>query len=213
MAVKRALIVVHRWLGVALCLPVLTWFASGIVMMYWGFPAVTAADRLERSPALDAATIRLSPADAAAVTNVDRPTQIRVNTFDSRPVYRIRAGAAEAVVYADTGEPLREVPRAAVDRIASAWTGQPVSAARVSAIDEVDQWTIQSRVRDVRPLWKYSWPDGQEVYVSQASGDVVQYTTRGSRWAAYVGAIPHWLYFTPLRRHGPQWTQVVIWLS
>jgi hypothetical protein len=41
----------------------------------------------------------------------------------------------------------------------------------------------------------------------------VQYTTRGSRIAAYFGAIPHWLYFTPLRKRGRQWSRVVIWAS
>jgi hypothetical protein len=38
----------------------------------------------------------------------------------------------------------------------------------------------------------------------------VQYTTAASRLGAYLGAIPHWLYFTPLRRHPPAWTRVVI---
>ena len=33
--------------------------------------------------------------------------------------------------------------------------------------------------------------------------EVVQYTTTGSRLGAYVGAIPHWFYFTPLRENGP----------
>jgi hypothetical protein len=28
-----------------------------------------------------------------------------------------------------------------------------------------------------------------------------------------VGAIPHWLYFTPLRKHGLEWSRVVIWSS
>jgi len=51
--VKRALIFVHRWLGVALCLIFLLWFPSGIGMMYWDFPSVGSADRLEHSPALD----------------------------------------------------------------------------------------------------------------------------------------------------------------
>ena len=38
----RVAIFVHRWLGVALCLLFLLWFASGIGMMYWTFPEVTA---------------------------------------------------------------------------------------------------------------------------------------------------------------------------
>lgn len=61
---KRSLIVVHRWLGVALCLIFLLWFPSGLVMMYWDFPSISPGDRLERSPALDASQIRLSPAEA-----------------------------------------------------------------------------------------------------------------------------------------------------
>ena len=65
----------------------------------------------------------------------------------------------------------------------------------------------------LRPLWKYSWPNGEQVYVSETSGEVVQYTTTGSRLGAYVGAIPHWLYFTPLRKHGLEWSRVVIWSS
>jgi len=38
-------------------------------------------------------------------------------------------------------------------------------------------------------------------------------TTGSSRRWAYAGAVLHWLYFTPLRRHGPLWTQVIIWSS
>jgi hypothetical protein len=97
-------------------------------------------------------------------------------------------------------------------RVASAWTGQPASEATVEPID-VDQWTVQGAFRSLRPLWKYSWPDGNQVYVSQASGEVVQYTTTASRRGAYLGAIPHWLYFTPLRKHQLAWTRVVIWAS
>ena len=54
---KRALIFVHRWMGVLFCLLFLTWFASGIVMMYWQYPEVTPDDRLSRAPALDASRI------------------------------------------------------------------------------------------------------------------------------------------------------------
>src|SRR6266540_7359277 len=78
--VKRFLIFVHRWLGVVLCLVFLLWFPSGIGMMYWDFPSVSAADRLERSPALDPATIRLSPAQAwATLARPEPPSAVRLN--------------------------------------------------------------------------------------------------------------------------------------
>jgi PepSY-associated transmembrane protein len=206
----RFAIFVHRWLGVALCIFFLLWFPSGIGMMYWGYPSVSAGDRLERSPVLEPSTIRLSPEEAyAKVDTGSPPSSIRLNTFDGRPVYRF--GSA-AVVYADTGEERLDITPELRDRVAASWVGQPVSAATVESADEVDQWTVGGVFR-FRPLWKYSWPDGQQVYVSERSGEVVQYTTTGSRLGAYVGAIPHWFYFTPLRKYGAEWSRVVIWSS
>jgi hypothetical protein len=41
----------------------------------------------------------------------------------------------------------------------------------------------------------------------------VQYTTTASRLGAYAGPITHWFYFTPLRKHGLEWSKVVIWSS
>ncbi len=117
------------------------------------------------------------------------------------------------MLYADTGEEQGEVSTEMVQRLASAWTGQPVSSASVEEITEVDQWTLQTRLGELSPVFKYSWPNGEQLYVSQATGEVVQYTTTMSRIGAYLGPIPHWFYFTPLRKHGPEWSRVVIWSS
>ncbi len=73
---------------------------------------------------------------------------------------------------------------------------------------EPDQWTVEGRLRTMRPLYKYSFDDGQQVYVS-GDAQVVQYTTSESRFWAYLGAIPHWFYFTSFRVHQPQWFQFV----
>jgi hypothetical protein len=211
---KRAAIFVHRWLGVAVCLFFLLWFPSGIGMMYWDFPSVTAADRLDRSAALDPSTIRLSPAEAYAVLNqTQAPAEARLNTLDGRPVYRFRTGSAESLVFADTGARQTEVPDALIERVASTWVGQPATTARLATLDDADQWTVQGSFRAQRPLRKFSWPNGEQVYVSQPSGEVVQYTTTASRVGAYLGPIPHWLYFTPLRKHQPAWSRLVIWSS
>jgi hypothetical protein len=210
----RYVIVVHRWLGVALCLFFLLWFPSGIGMMYWDFPGVSTGDRLDRSPALDPAAIRVSPAEAYAATGWSQPpSQARLNTFDGRPVYRFRAGRGESLVYADTGVLQTAVSSDLVARVASAWVGQPAAAASIATLDDADQWTVQGTFDAQRPLSKFSWPDGEQVYVSRASGEVVQYTTTASRIGAYLGPIPHWIYFTPLRTHPPAWSRLVIWSS
>jgi hypothetical protein len=211
---KRSLVFAHRWLGVLACLLFLTWFLSGIGMMYWDYPAVTPADRLAHSPALDVSRIIVSAADAyASLNDPEPPVDVRLNSFDGRPVYRFCTGPREAIVYADTGEHQNAASADMMGRIAAAWTGQPARAATAVSVDVADQWTLKGSLRTMRPLWKFSWPSGEQVYVSQSSGEVVQFTTSGSRLRAFLGPIPHWFYFTPFRRHGLQWTRLVIWSS
>jgi len=210
---KHTLIFVHRWLGVVLCLLFLLWFPSGFVMMYWDYPSIKAADRLAHTAAIDPASLKFSPAEAAAKAQVDRPGAVRLTTFAGRPVYRFGGRGDVTVVYADTGDEQAEISQNDVAKIAMMWTGQSPNTAKVEAVEQSDQWTLQNRVRDLQPLWKFSWPDGQQLYVSEGTGEVIQYTTSASRLAAYFGAIPHWLYFPPLRRNGPMWNKVVIWSS
>ena len=212
---KRSLIFVHRWLGVALSVIFLLWFASGIVIMYWSYPDVTAGDRLQRAPVLDPTTITVSPEDAYTALGRDQsPAAVCLNSFDGRPVYRFDGGcggSGGAIVFADDGTSPR-IDEATIDRAAAAWTGLPVSAAVKEPVEEVDQWTV-GELRTVRPLYKYSWPDGQQVYVNGNTAEVAQYTTTASRFWAYLGAIPHWLYFTPLRKHPAEWFSFVVWSS
>ena len=211
---KKALVFVHRWMGVLFCLLFLLWFTSGIVMMYWTYPQVSAADRLNHAPPLDPSKIRLSPQEAFARLQIDEPVnEVRVVTFDGRPAYRFRFERGESMIYADDGSATDDFPPEMTLRIASAWTGQPPGAASVEENTQEDQWTVSDEFRNLRPLLKYTWPDGEEVYVSTVTGDVVQYTTRVSRLGAYFGAIPHWLYFTQLRKRARNWSKTVIWAS
>ena len=211
----RLLIFLHRWVGVALCLIFLLWFPSGIGMMYWTFPAVSNNDRLDHSPKLNPSTIMLSPTEAAGKVGMQEisPGEIRLNAFDGRPVYRLGGRGGSRIVYADTGEEQTEVSSEMRHRIAAAWTGQPTDQAILESVEEVDQWTVSGRLRNLRPLYKYSWPDGQQVYIAGHSGEVVQYTTFGTRLAAHVSAIPHWVYYTPLRKNQRAWVRFVVWTS
>jgi len=216
---KRLLIFVHRWIGVALSIVFLLWFASGIVMMYWTFPAVTADDRIERLPIIEPERITVSAeAAAAALGREESPGQVRLTSFDGRPAYRFGGGRGGRgggwmMVYADDGSIADNVDGGIVDRAAAAWANRPLAEAKKESVEEVDQWTVASGFRNLRPLYKYSFPDGQQVYVNGNTAEVVQYTTTSSRFWAYLGAIPHWMYFTPLRKHQPQWFTFVVWSS
>jgi hypothetical protein len=211
--IKKTAILCHRWMGVAFCLLFAWWFVSGIFMMYWDYPAVSDADRLERAPVLDASRVKLSAEEAWANLDSDQaPNSIRLASFDGRPAYHFRIGRSQTIVYADTGGQQDVFPPELSLRTAAAWTGQPASAASVELLQEPDQWTLEGNLRRLFPLFKYSWPNGEQVYVD-GPDEVVQYTTRKTRFFAHLGPIPHWLYYTPLRKNGPLWSKVVIWLS
>ena len=78
---------------------------------------------------------------------------------------------------------------------------------------EEDQWTVGGIYYNYEPITKYAWPNCEEVYIANATGEVVQCTTRWGRALAYIGPVAHWLYFTPLRKNGRIWSRIVIWLS
>lgn len=183
-------------------------------MMYCDYPDVSDSDRLIRGESLNTAQIRLSPEEAwSSLKTPGEPDEVRLAMFDHRPVYWFRIGRSNVAVDAGNGRVQKTFPADLNLRTASAWTRLPAATARIDAVNAVDQWTVGGVYDRYAPLTRYSWPDGEQVYVSGRTGQVVQYTTRASRLGAWLGPIPHWLYFTSLRVNGRLWSRIVIWLS
>lgn len=213
-ALRKIAIFAHRWTGVAFCLLFCWWFVSGIFMMYFDYPDINESDRLARAKAIDVTRVSVSPEQAwAALRMPGAPDELTLGMFDGRPIYWFEIGRSRTGVYADDGQVQNAFAAALNLRTASAWTGQPAFAAEVEPVRDVDQWTVGGIYTRGAPLVRYRWPNGEEVYVSARTGEVVQYTTRASRIRAWLGPIPHWLYFTPLRKNGRLWSRIVIWLS
>jgi hypothetical protein len=214
-ALRRWTILLHRYLGIVLSLLFLTWFVSGIAMIYArGMPSLTPEGRRARMPALDLSQFRLSPSEAAEQAGVaDSPGQVSLVTALNRPAYRFSAQGG-VVVFADTGDLLEAVTEAQSLEAAARFTGASLSSLRhVGLLNEADQWTLTERRQ--LPLHKITVDDTPrtELYVSERSGEVVLTTTRGSRALSWVAAIPHWLYFAALRGNDDLWRQVVLWTS
>ena len=107
--------------------------------------------------------------------------EVRLVSFDARPAYRFLFDRGDVMIYADDGHGTGDddfSPDMTL-RIASAWTRQPPASAKVEENREEDQWTVSGEFNNLRPLLKYTWPDGEQVYVSTVTGQVVQYTTQG----------------------------------
>lgn len=210
---RKLLILSHRYLGIALSLLFVVWFASGITMMWaGGMPRLTADERLERLPAVDLRAVRLTASEAAEKAGVDggRTTLL---TVMGHPAYRLGAPSA-TTVFADTGDVLEPVDPVAARGIAAAFMSLPEARVQFAeTLERPDQWTLgQSRQL---PLHKFDVDDaaGTELYVSADLGEVTVMTTRKTRTLAWLGTIPHWFYIAALRNNQPLWYQAVVWTS
>ena len=214
-ALRQASILVHRYLGIPFSLLFVTWFASGVVMMYTGgMPADSADERLARLGSIRFDRVRLSPAEAARAGDI-RPAAAVLSQIAGRPAWRFRDDATrEVTVYADDGSRFGgATPGTGVDILSRAFGSGPGAIEYVGTITSPDQWTLTERRR--LPLLVYRIDDaaGTQAYVASATGEIVLALTRAERWLAWAGAIPHWFYVTPLRRHQPAWYWTVVVVS
>jgi hypothetical protein len=219
----RALVAVHRYLGVAVGLLMLMWFASGIVMMYVGFPEPNERERLSAlSPVSWHTCCRIADGLIADDTQFRRA---QIEDLMGTPVLQLsRVLLPDQVIDLAQGE-ARPIEMAdaqaialdAVRRPNRATAGAAGTTATVVAADELedeDQWTV-GRYHSDQPLFRFGFDDPQRstLYVSGASGRIVLRTTAKQRFWNWLGAVPHWFYPTVLRSHGQLWSQTVIWAS
>jgi len=212
---RKWLILTHRYVGIALGLLFVMWFATGIAMLYArGMPRLTSDLRLERLAPVDVSAVRLSPAEAAERAELlDEPDRVTLLTVVGRSAYRFGSGGDATTVFADTGDLLTDVDADAARTIAAAFVRLPEEQVHhVARLTSPDQWTLTF---SQGPMHKFTVDDEArtELYVSERTAEVAVVTTRRSRALAWVGVIPHFLYFAPLRLNQPLWRQVVLWTS
>ncbi|MCP1841384.1 putative iron-regulated membrane protein [Bradyrhizobium sp. USDA 4524] len=212
---RRWLYIVHRWIGIATCLLFAMWFISGLVMMYVAFPRLTDSERLAALPVIPWSKVQLAPDRAMAIAGVERyPRDLRLSMMDDTPVYRVTGWKAGAITISATDGSV--IDRITPDQALAIAAHHP-HAVRPRLIETItrDQWSVTARFDPLRPLHLIDLgdADGTEFYVSSRSGEIALDTTRCERIWNWLGSIPHWIYPTVLRKDGPLWRDVVLWIS
>ena len=164
--VRKWLILSHRYLGIAICLLLVMWFASGIVMIYaGGLPSLTPEARRAHLPAIEFNRITLSAAEAATRAGLDSPASATLLSVEDRPAYRF-GGRTPVTVFADTGETMAPISVTEARRVASRFLGVPESLlVDAGPLTTPDQWTLQLARRGA--LQKFTVDDAaaREIYV------------------------------------------------
>jgi hypothetical protein len=184
------------------------WCLSGVVMMYVSYPALGENIRLKH---LQPISWRDCCKVADALRAEFSSKRIWTEMLDGRLV--LFSGENSRPVDLSTGSLIEGVSAAQAANVAKSYapSDSPAAPHLLGLIDR-DQWTVSGEFDSQRPLYHFGLADaaGTELYVSSRSGRAVQMTTSRERFWNWLGAVPHWLYFTELRRHPKIWSQVVI---
>jgi hypothetical protein len=209
----RALVVTHRYLGIAVGLLMMMWFASGIVMMYVGYPRPSEPERLRALAPIEWQTC-CRFADGLFREN-QQFAGAQVESLLGAPVLRLRRpplpdelidltqGAGRSLDADDA----KAIALGAAQRMIG-----PDSALVATETIERDQWTFG--LDGGGELYRFTFDDvdGSILYIG-SSGRVLLRTTASQRFWNWLGAIPHWLYLAALRADVRLWSRIVIWAS
>jgi uncharacterized iron-regulated membrane protein len=206
---KNTLIQFHNFTGTILSFMFLIWFLSGFVLIYAGFPHISkekcfySLDTISRK---ELANIKLP--------NSGFEGDVSIEKLNGELVYRCSKGRGNQKVYsAETHKPIDDISKEQAITLAENFSGSKVKDIEVR--EQLDQWMPWSYYRPMLPFYLCEMDDDKNsrVYVSSKTGTLVQETNRAGRWAARLGAIPHWIYFKSLRLNVGLWLDVVAWIS
>jgi hypothetical protein len=209
-----AIVLLHRWLGIAFCLLFAMWFASGIVMHFVPFPSLTEAERFAGLAVAEGQGSIMAVADAVSASGITDATRVRLIQRSDGPVYVVsgpsRLRAVRASDGADASVTSPDVALA-IARDHARNRGLDAARAEIVAREDYDQWSVPNGFDRHRPLFRVALDDaaGTEIYVSSRTGEVVLDTTRSERGWNLAGSVLHWIYPTALRSNWALWDRVV----
>ncbi len=211
---RKLLIYSHRWLGIGIILMFLVWTLSGVVLMYYGHPQITAGERLLRLEPIDFSTAKVTPAEAAAKAGI-KPYRVRLSMYAGRPVYRLTRNSIGnwSTVYADTGEVLPPMNRERALQWMKQFAPEYASTMTYDAyLESPDEFTRIPTLAGYLPLHRIAMndPAGTEYYISERSNDIVQKTDRRGRILAISGYVLHNLFFF---RQRTWWTPLLDFIA
>jgi hypothetical protein len=208
----RFLFLTHRYLGIGVSLLMVTWCLSGVVMMYVSYPLLSQSQRWAALPQLDLSAC-CQEGDAAPISPDARINDVRVEMVGQRAIAQLFLPDRREVIDLKTGKQAHfAVDEAAtVARRLAALAKAPAKFEATELIQD-DQWTVSGDFGRDRPLYKFSLGDSArtDLYVSSTTGRAAQMTTRNERFWNWFGAVPHWVYFTALRRHSGLWDWFIV---
>jgi hypothetical protein len=213
----KAIVLVHRWLGVGFCLLFAMWFASGIVMHFVPFPSLTETARFAGLSPIDLSRLQHGQDEAVDASHISDARRVRLIQRVDGPVFIVSGGTGSkpvAIYAADLFNAAVTFDQAALEiaKMHARERGIDATRAAIAGVADYDQWSVPNGFDSHRPLYRVALndTDGTELYVSSTTGEVVLGTTRFERGWNYAGSVIHWIYPTILRSNWLAW-DISVW--
>lgn len=202
----------------------LVWFVSGIAMMYYPYPELTAREQLAALPPLaltyeqplvDFTAARRALANGAPGTLL--PTSARIVRWNGRVVYQLYAEHGthyEGVGLVDAvgGTVLSPLSPELALRSARATGPFADNAARIELLTRGDHYFMGNEKKDAYPVYRVRFANANQtaIYITSRTGQHVASVDSRGRLLTWIGSVPHWLYFQGLYYdHYSAW----LWIS
>lgn len=183
----------HKWFGIPLALMFISWYVSGIVMLYHQFPRLTPS------------TTPVGEADASQIKQLweEVPDTFK-NCKISFSGNHLLATVDNQLIrgYSPTLSDLKAIADSFGTEIEE-----------IDTLQDIDKWIPFNRLTSHLSIYKIVGSDKSFTYISSKTGELLQHNTLSGRRWAWVGALPHYVYITPLRRDSKLWSDTVIWMS
>src|SRR5262249_31322169 len=98
-----AMVLLHRWLGIAFCLLFAMWFATGIVMHFVPFPSLTEAERFAGLAPVEDARVAIGSSDAVRACGLEDAERVRLIARSDGPVYVVSGPSRSRAIRASDG--------------------------------------------------------------------------------------------------------------
>ncbi len=210
------LIIVHRWIGVALALFMALWLGTGLVITLTDSPVLDRAAQLAHAGILSreanwlGATEAWSRGGAGAL-----PGEARLLRIANAPYWLFRPASGPVVALSARDGSRHEFSPDDAEDIAAAWLatpeGNPDAGAKVFFIDTGDAPAYLRNAQGLGPFHRLAVEDGQgsELIVSSRSGEVLAESSAVRRGLYYASSYIH--LFHPLDFLGEKRDTVLAW--
>lgn len=183
-------------------------------MMYKSFPFLSEKEKVELSEQFALSEDDMEHPKVIFNDLLDESiSDFKINSFNGDIVYHLRTEGGEMFSRLSSGSEFEITEESALKQ-AQLLSGLDVSG-EAKVLDEVDQWIPRPKFMKHLPVYKVELEDDNHtwVHLSSLTGEALNITTRSDRFWAWVGAIPHWIYFRDIRIYSSFWSNLILWLS